>query len=349
MKAQACSVVASLVLHRCCAFHIVTQHQRAVHAPHAQHERSRACAPLLQSGSDNSSEAKNVESEKGIYGYDLEVVKRERAEHIDGRIFGGSTSPVSLSLVEVDVHDSSAVLLLLCLLRLRLQAPFRGTRLQIIAITAALAVICGATSVLGLVGVDSARELTERLSLPNPLLDAGVLAVAWYIYVEDVKVKRMRLREIDAVYQRELKGITLPGNRAGRRAAQVKEEKGKKKGKRSKKGGALAAVEAEPATSQPQVLHLCIKCLTQTHAARHNGTQAAAVAPENDSSNVDESKPGSMLDGWKQALKDVNQQSYAQALAMNSMLEEKGILTPLQRPQEQASLMPHLCLPNIHT
>eukprot|EP00611_Tribonema_gayanum_P026190 TRINITY_DN615_c0_g1_i6.p1 TRINITY_DN615_c0_g1~~TRINITY_DN615_c0_g1_i6.p1 ORF type:complete len:220 (+),score=53.48 TRINITY_DN615_c0_g1_i6:492-1151(+) len=195
-----------------------------------------------------------------------------------------------------------------------MQAPFRGTRLQIIAITAALAVICGATSVLGLVGVDSARELSERLSLPNPLLDAGVLAVAWYIYVEDVKVKRMRLREIDAVYQRELKGITLPGNRAGRRAAQVKEEKGKKKGKRSKKGGALAAVEAEPATSQPQ---------------------AAAVTPENESSSTDESKPGSMLDGWKQALKDVNQQSYAQALAMNSVLEEKGILPPLQRPQEQ--------------
>eukprot|EP00611_Tribonema_gayanum_P026187 TRINITY_DN615_c0_g1_i2.p2 TRINITY_DN615_c0_g1~~TRINITY_DN615_c0_g1_i2.p2 ORF type:complete len:169 (+),score=44.32 TRINITY_DN615_c0_g1_i2:775-1281(+) len=134
------------------------------------------------------------------------------------------------------------------------------------------------------------------------------------------KTARMRSSNIMSVSAHNCQQMTasaphlLLPSRAGRRAAQVKEEKGKKKGKRSKKGGALAAVEAEPATSQPQ---------------------AAAVTPENESSSTDESKPGSMLDGWKQALKDVNQQSYAQALAMNSVLEEKGILPPLQRPQEQ--------------
>mmetsp|Transcript_12303 Transcript_12303/g.18432 ORF Transcript_12303/g.18432 Transcript_12303/m.18432 type:complete len:252 (+) Transcript_12303:37-792(+) len=198
----------------------------------------------------NDGESSKLET--GIYGYDLEVVRREQV-----------------------------------------QAPFRKLRLQLIGITGICSVACLSTTSLGLIGLQSAKTVADKFSLPNPILDAFVLASVWSIYIQDVKIKRQRLKEIDVIFQREKKGIFSPGNRAERRS-----QKSSKKMSKKNKLKDLIVLEED------------------------------LEKVGNDERS--ESKFGA-FEKLKGSFDEVNRQSYAQALAMNEMLEEKGILKPLEK------------------
>lgn len=86
----------------------------------------------------NSSKSK----EKGIYGYDQDIVDREVAE-----------------------------------------APFRRTRLIAYGAFALTALVLGCVSLAGLAGFDQVKDLSENL--PNPLLDAAVIGITFYLWVEE--------------------------------------------------------------------------------------------------------------------------------------------------------------------
>lgn len=95
------------------------------------------------SGIGEVSEDSNVVvDQKGIYGYDQEILDREAAD-----------------------------------------APFRRLRLIAYGLFALAALILGIISLAGLAGVKEAKGISENL--PNPLLDAGVLALAYYLWVEE--------------------------------------------------------------------------------------------------------------------------------------------------------------------
>jgi hypothetical protein len=184
------------------------------------------------------------------------------------------------------------------------EAPYRGARRIGVGITTVIAAACGAVSIAGLLGVDQAKQLSDTLNLPNPLLDAGVLAIGWYIFVEDVKMKRMRLREVDAAYKLEQSGGKAGGNRTERRA---------QKDKKKKKDKAIVLSSMQNTRSS-----------SSTDTATSDST--SSVTTDND---VDTEEQLNMFDKLKRTLRDVNQQSYAQAVAMNDALEAKGILPPI--------------------
>lgn len=83
------------------------------------------------------------DSERGIYGYDQEVVDREAAE-----------------------------------------APFRRLRLIAYGVFAFSALVLGCVSLAGLAGVEQFKEVSQNL--PNPLLDAAVVGLTFYLWVEEV-------------------------------------------------------------------------------------------------------------------------------------------------------------------
>lgn len=66
------------------------------------------------------------------------------------------------------------------------EAPFRRFRLIAYGTLALAAVLLGGVSVAGLAGVESVRELGRNL--PNPILDAAVLGIAFYLWVEEVGI-----------------------------------------------------------------------------------------------------------------------------------------------------------------
>eukprot|EP00953_Heterococcus_sp_UTEX-ZZ885_P022924 12642-Heterococcus_DN1.PRE.2 len=189
------------------------------------------------------------------------------------------------------------------------EAPYRGARRIGVGIITVIAAACGAVSIAGLLGVEQAKQLSETLSLPNPLLDAGVLAIGWYIFVEDVKMKRMRLREIDAVYKLEQSGGKAGGNRTERRA---------QKDKKKKKDKAIVLSSMQNSRSSS----------SSTDTASSDTTDSA-TSSDTTGNDDDTEEQLNVFDKLKRTLRDVNQQSYAQAVAMNDALEAKGILPPI--------------------
>jgi hypothetical protein len=192
------------------------------------------------------------------------------------------------------------------------EAPYRGARRIAVGITTVIAAACGAVSIAGLLGVEQAKQLSETLSLPNPLLDAGVLAIGWYIFVEDVKMKRMRLREVDAVYKLEQSGGKAGGNRTERRA---------QKDKKKKKDKAIL-----------------LSSMQNSKELQNSSNSNTATSDTTDSDTADSNDAEEQLnvfDKLKRTLRDVNQQSYAQAVAMNDALEAKGILPPIAAPSNK--------------
>eukprot|EP00752_Nemacystus_decipiens_P005651 g5114.t1 len=174
------------------------------------------------------------------------------------------------------------------------QAPFRRLRLIGYAVPAFIAIFLAGISLGGMAGLDEFKEVSENL--PNPLIDAGVVGVAFYLWVEEVKTKRSSLALLKKQYEEQSK---VP-NRSSRR---------QKKMFGKKKKEASAAVAAAAATSeQPQP-----PAAAQTQ-------EEAPTAP----------KKG-MFEGVKETLDAVNKQSYYQALALNKELEDKGVLPPLER------------------
>jgi hypothetical protein len=188
------------------------------------------------------------------------------------------------------------------------EAPYRGARRIGVGITTVIAAACGAVSIAGLLGVEQAKQSSETLSLPNPLLDAGVLAIGWYIFVEDVKMKRMRLREIDAVYKLEQSGGKAGGNRTERRAQ-------KDKKKKKEKAIVLSSMQNSRSSSS-----------SSTDTATIDTTDSGSSSG---TTGNDTEEQLNVFGKLKRTLRDVNQQSYAQAVAMNDALEAKGILPPI--------------------
>ena len=64
------------------------------------------------------------------------------------------------------------------------EAPFRRFRLIAYGVVALAAVVLGGVSVAGLAGVEEFSELGQNL--PNPVLDAAVLGLALYLWIEEV-------------------------------------------------------------------------------------------------------------------------------------------------------------------
>ena len=101
-----------------------------------------AAKKQLENDNDSTSTS-NTDDEKGIYGFDQDIVQAESAE-----------------------------------------APFRKLRLVSYGVLALIAVVLGGVSLAGMAGVEELKELGENL--PNPLLDAAVLGLAFYLWVEEV-------------------------------------------------------------------------------------------------------------------------------------------------------------------
>ncbi|CAN0176157.1 unnamed protein product [Ectocarpus sp. 12 AP-2014] len=142
-------------------------------------------------------------------------------------------------------------------------------------------------------GIDEFREVSENL--PNPLIDAGVIGAAFYLWVEEVKTKRSSLALLKKEYEEQSK---VP-NRSSRR---------------KKKAFGKKAAGKKPSAS------------TTSPSAAVETTAAGATEEEAGPA------PGKgMFSGVKETLEAVNKQSYYQALALNKELEDKGVLPPLER------------------
>eukprot|EP00903_Cladosiphon_okamuranus_P008616 g8263.t1 len=176
------------------------------------------------------------------------------------------------------------------------QAPFRRLRLISYAIPAFIAVFLAGISLAGMAGLDEFKEVSENL--PNPLVDAGIVGGAFYLWVEEVKTKRSSL----ALLKKEFEEQSKVPNRGSRRQK-------KSFGKKKKKGSATAAAAGAATTEQPP-----------PPAAAAQAEAEAPAAP----------KKG-MFEGVKETFDAVNKQSYYQALALNKELEDKGVLPPLER------------------
>lgn len=90
------------------------------------------------------------------------------------------------------------------------EAPLRKTRLVAYGVFAFAALTLGCVSLAGLAGVEEVKELGENL--PNPLLDAGVLGLAFYLWVEEVRKRADRFLAVDLSSPLR----ALPGNVLGR-------------------------------------------------------------------------------------------------------------------------------------
>ncbi|CAM9130205.1 unnamed protein product, partial [Scytosiphon promiscuus] len=83
------------------------------------------------------------------------------------------------------------------------EAPFRRLRLIGYAVPAFIAVFLAGISLAGMAGLDEFTEASENL--PNPLIDAGVVGVAFYLWVEEVKTKRSSLALLKKQYEEQSK------------------------------------------------------------------------------------------------------------------------------------------------
>ncbi|CAM9125968.1 unnamed protein product [Ectocarpus sp. 6 AP-2014] len=176
-------------------------------------------------------------------------------------------------------------------------APFRRLRLIGFAVPAFIAIFLAGISLGGMAGIDEFKEVSENL--PNPLIDAGVVGAAFYLWVEEVKTKRSSLALLKKEYEEKSK---VP-NRSSRR---------KKKAFGKKAAGKKPAAATKEPPSSPSAA-------VETTAA---GATEQEVGPA----------PGKgMFAGVKETLEAVNKQSYYQALALNKELEDKGVLPPLER------------------
>lgn len=66
------------------------------------------------------------------------------------------------------------------------ETPLRRARLIAYGVFGFTAVVLGGVSLAGLAGVEDVKELGQNL--PNPLLDAAVLGLAFYLWVEEVSL-----------------------------------------------------------------------------------------------------------------------------------------------------------------
>ena len=71
--------------------------------------------------------------------------------------------------------------------------------------------------------------------------------------------------------------------------------------------------------------------MAQADVPKATATKTSDAVPSNKEADLQTSESGGLFAGLKQTLRDVNQQSYAQALAMNEALEDKGILPKLKQ------------------
>ncbi|CAM9888749.1 unnamed protein product [Ectocarpus fasciculatus] len=176
-------------------------------------------------------------------------------------------------------------------------APFRRLRLIGYAVPAFIAIFLAGISLGGMAGIDEFKEVSENL--PNPLIDAGVVGSAFYLWVEEVKTKRSSLALLKKEYEEQSK---VP-NRSSRR-------KKKAFGKKASGKKPAAAMKEPPSSPSTAV---------ETTAA---GATEQEVGPASGKG---------MFAGVKETLEAVNKQSYYQALALNKELEDKGVLPPLER------------------
>ncbi|CAM9378741.1 unnamed protein product [Choristocarpus tenellus] len=197
-------------------------------------------------------------------------------------------------------------------------APFRKVRLVTFGIFAATAMVLGGLSLAGMAGVDGVKDLSENL--PNPLLDLGVLGTTYYLWVEEVKTKRSALKIVERQLEKERK---VP-NRSDRRNRAIKQ-------KTAKPNVASRKKVRPPPIPEDQ---------TNVTGKVKGASKAAVTASTKESIEADTEKvvveegskdTGGLFAGLKRTLEDVNQLSYAQAVALNRDLEERGVLPPVKR------------------
>ncbi|CAM9919750.1 unnamed protein product [Discosporangium mesarthrocarpum] len=197
-------------------------------------------------------------------------------------------------------------------------APFRKFRLILLGVFAFSSLGLGILSLAGMAGVEQAKELSE--AAPNPLLDLGVLATTYYLWVEEVKTKRSALKLVEKQIQRESQ---VPNRQARRQ---------RKLGKEAKK----------PAKTASPINPAGATGVAGREKSRASGTGTGARAgatKEGPRENPGvEPKEGGILDGVRQMLDDANQLGYAQAMVLNQNLEERGILPPINQKNATTSV-----------
>mmetsp|Transcript_19511 Transcript_19511/g.25219 ORF Transcript_19511/g.25219 Transcript_19511/m.25219 type:complete len:337 (-) Transcript_19511:197-1207(-) len=185
------------------------------------------------------------------------------------------------------------------------ESPFRPLRYGFFAVCGVGGFASALISLAGFVGIQPAKDLGKSLDLPNFFLDIAVVVAAFFMWFVEETAKRQHYESIieEQAIQRRLEKANRP--------------------KKSRKQRALAEVTNLQEAEAPMSANLKDDITSQSGQLSGLDARREKVGAEQEA--------GGLFSSLKATFEEANELGKAQAIMLNSALEEKGILEPVQR------------------